>query len=84
MGRIIIEPQFEAVNDFSEGLAVFRQGTKSGFIDRTGKVVIEPKFDYATNFKGGLAEVHINCDAVPVCDMGYIDKSGRYVWKPTQ
>jgi hypothetical protein len=83
-GKVVIEPRFEAVNDFSEGLAVFRQGTKSGFIDRTGRIVIEPRFDYATSFEAGLAEVQLNCNAVAVCDVGYIDKSGKYVWKPTQ
>ena len=83
-GKVVIEPRFEAVHDFSEGLAVFRQGAKSGFIDRTGRIVIEPKFDYVSSFSGGLAEVQLNCDAVPVCDVGYIDKSGKYVWKPTQ
>lgn len=83
-GKVVIAPQFEDVEEFSEGLAGFRVGTKSGFIDKTGKVVIDPKFDYVGNFLGGIAEVQINCNAVPVCDIGYIDRKGKYVWKPAQ
>ncbi len=83
-GKIVIEPQFESVDEFSEGLARFQIGSKHGFIDRTGKIVIKPTFDYVSNFSGGMAEVQINCSAIPICDVGYIDKKGNYVWKPTQ
>ena len=42
-GKMIIPPQFEIAEDFSEGLSWVRSwggGPNFGFIDRTGKMVI--------------------------------------------
>jgi hypothetical protein len=44
-------------------------------------MAIEPQFDFAAPFFDGLALVHIGKDEEP--KTGYIDKTGRYVWKPT-
>ena len=41
-GKVVIEPQFDYVRDFSEGLAVVEKDGKWGVIDKNGKVVIEP------------------------------------------
>lgn len=77
-GEVIIEPQFNNSNEFSEGLAAFRMGLqdKWGFIDETGKVVIQPKFDYAYGFRNGLAAVEVNNK------WGFTDKTGNFVIKP--
>ena len=56
-GRIVIKPQFQSVEYFSEGLAHVRIGNKSGFIDKTGRFVINPQFDNARGFSEGLAQV---------------------------
>lgn len=45
IGDIVIEPQFERVNPFSEGLASVSDGEKYGFIDTTGKLVIPMKYE---------------------------------------
>lgn len=75
--KIVIEPQFDEVNDFSEGLAAVVINGKSGFIDKTGKIVIEPQFDYVGYFKEGRAYVEIGnyFDHTH----GYIDKTGKFV-----
>ncbi|EAK1349894.1 WG repeat-containing protein, partial [Campylobacter coli] len=44
-GKIVIEPKFDGVGNFSEGLAGVELNGKWGFIDKSGKIVIEPKFD---------------------------------------
>ncbi|MFH5163641.1 WG repeat-containing protein [Campylobacter coli] len=44
-GKIVIEPKFDGVGNFSEGLAKVKLNGKYGFIDKSGKIVIEPKFD---------------------------------------
>ncbi|EIQ8871589.1 WG repeat-containing protein, partial [Campylobacter coli] len=44
-GKIVIEPKFDGVGNFSEGLARVELNGKYGFIDKSGKIVIEPKFD---------------------------------------
>lgn len=39
--------------------------------------VINPQFEEAFDFNGGLAEVRVG-DA-----RGYIDRNGKFVWKPS-
>ena len=47
-GKIVIQPQFIAARDFSEGLAAVQveteDGKKWGFVDVNGRFVIDPKF----------------------------------------
>ena len=45
-GKVVIEPQFDGVRLFSEGLANVWIGDKEGYIDKTGKIVINPQFDF--------------------------------------
>jgi hypothetical protein len=40
-GKVVIEPRFDVVGEFSEGLAVVSIGGKWGYIDKTGKYVWE-------------------------------------------
>jgi hypothetical protein len=88
-GRVVIEPKFEAADDFSEGLAAvmfFKPAKKpdeahdedydAGFIDPTGRIVIKPQFEYYQSFSEGLAFVLIRGK------MGAIDKTGRVVIRP--
>ena len=56
---MVIEPQFDEVNVFSEGLAMVDKDGKLGYVDKIGKVVIEPQFDDARNFCESLAMVAI-------------------------
>jgi len=69
---------------------------KVAFIDRTGKVVItggevDPPFDTALDFANGLAAVAqggsvstVGPEAPTGPRLGYVDRTGRYVWKPTR
>ena len=86
---MVIEPKFEYVAMFKEGLAPVNiggswndegrfVGGKWGYVDTTGKMVIEPQFDDVWVFSHGLACVFIGSK------MGYIDKTGKYVWEPTE
>ena len=56
-GKVVIEPQFDNVSAFSEGLAKVEKDGKWGFIDKNGKVVFEPQFDFVFDFSEGLAKV---------------------------
>ena len=38
-GKMVIEPQFDNAEPFSEGLAQVEKDGKLGFIDKSGKVV---------------------------------------------
>jgi hypothetical protein len=77
-GKIIIEATYDAASDFSEGLAAIRVGNSYGYIDKTNKKVIEPKFAWAGDFIGSLAQVTFS-DGYN----GYIDKTGKTIWKST-
>jgi hypothetical protein len=70
--------------------------SRVAFIDRTGTPVIfgeraSPPFDSALDFRNGLAAVAVGGPvqmAVPEAAngplLGYVDPSGRYVWKPSR
>ncbi|HED6736107.1 TPA: WG repeat-containing protein, partial [Campylobacter coli] len=75
-GEFAIEPKFDNLGVFSEGLAGVGLNGKYGFIDKSGKIVIEPKFDNLGVFSEGLAGVGLNGK------YGFIDKNGEFVIKP--
>lgn len=72
---------------------------KAGFINKSGDVAIPPKFDDVESFHNGLALVRSGGKFVTKdvegqyvdrmgsryigAQIGYIDASGKYVWKPT-
>jgi hypothetical protein len=88
-GAIAIEPRFEKVRKFAEGVAAVNVGAspdeavprrasggKWGYIDGTGRMVIQPQFDWAADFSGGVALVGVGHDFL------YIDKDGKTVLRP--
>lgn len=77
-GKVVIEPRFAQLENFSEGLAAARieRAGKWGYIDRTGRVVIEPQFDLGGQFHEGFAAVKVGEK------WGYIDRTGRLVVEP--
>jgi hypothetical protein len=77
-GQEKIKPQFEWVDEFSEGLCVVRNDkSKHGYIDTTGKLAIGYQFDYACKFENGKAKVEEKKL------WGTIDKTGKFVVQPT-
>jgi WG containing repeat len=78
IGKTVIPPQFDLTYGFSEGLAAVQIGEKWGYIETTGRMVIAPQeFRNVKPFHNGLAEVQTRDWSV-----GYIDRSGKYVWGP--
>ena len=88
-GKFVIEPQFRGAGPFSEGLAPagnvdFQSVSRSeeaepttGFIDKQGKTVFSIPFDVALPFVNGISQVRVGIQ------MGYIDKTGKYIWQPS-
>lgn len=82
--KMVIAPQFDDAQPFSEGLAPVRVGDADsgrwGYVDTTGRMVIQPKFTWAGPFSEGRA-------AVTVGDLfegkqGYINRAGEMVVEP--
>ena len=73
-GQMSIEPRFEEVQNFSQGLAAAQTSGKWGYIDKTGQWVISPQFSEASVFnKEGHAFV------VVASDMHLIDRTGKLI-----
>lgn len=90
-GRIVAEPHYRYVTEFSEGLAavVDKDGT-AGYIDASGKIVIPlPESSLGCQFRGGLARVFVDESTTNAgktqhhSEMAYIDRSGKYVVAPS-
>lgn len=77
-GKIVIKPQFDEADKFSEGLARAQIELKSGFIDSKGKFVIEPIYTFAFSFSEGLAVVGKDMDS----RWFYIDHNGKTAIEP--
>ena len=73
----VIEPQFDDVGRFIDGIAAVQQNGFWGMIDKTGKYIIEPQFeDIGGGFIDGIAL------AKQKGLWGVIDKTGKYIIEP--
>ncbi|MBR2571833.1 MAG: WG repeat-containing protein, partial [Clostridia bacterium] len=75
-GTVVVEPLYDSVGDFFEGLADVQSGGKWGFVDRTGAVVAEPQYDDVESFSEGLAAVEAGGK------WGFVDRTGAVVVEP--
>lgn len=76
-GKQVINPQFDAVGDFSNGkCAVKNKDGKWGYIDKSGKIIINYQFDSAGIFNDGKAVVQLDEKT------GVIDEDGKYIINP--
>lgn len=81
----IVEPQYEWVREFSEGLAAVEINDKWGYIDKAGKVVIKPQYSDAYTFSEGLAVItkpFTISNGNILNKNGYINKQGEIIVKP--
>jgi hypothetical protein len=82
-GQIAVPLCFDAVGEFSEGLARFGRDGRWGYIDPLGNIVIEPTFPWAEDFHEGLAHVQVTGTVLGYDGRwGYIDQTGKVVIPP--
>ncbi|MBN1631353.1 MAG: WG repeat-containing protein [Thermoleophilia bacterium] len=82
-GTVVIEPRFEEVGRFSDGLAAVILNGEGAFIDAGGEVAARPPEDAAVrplfaSFSEGLAALPSSTGDV----YGYIDTTGTWVVEP--
>ena len=76
MGKYLVLPEFDYIDDFSEGLALVGVDGKTGYIDKTGKMVIPLQVNGGNSkFLEGLATAKLKGND----KLGYIDKTGKVV-----
>ena len=80
----IVEPTFDNLYSFSEGLAGASMNGKWGFIDTTGKWVIQPQFGCVLDFFNGIAAASFEKSLLTGTSptLGFINKEGRWVIQP--
>ncbi len=88
-GKLVIELKYADALDFHEGLAAVYEGAGWTYINKKGEPISHERFAFEEDFHGGLAKVGIGIDDPlwsggerPV--YGYIDKSGKHIWEPSE
>ncbi|TMV45826.1 hypothetical protein FE783_28260 [Paenibacillus mesophilus] len=79
-GTVVIEPDFDGAQPFSEGLAAVKADGKWGYIDSSGSMVALPQYDTISAFSEGLAVVGQYIDGK--LKYGYLHKSGKLMKAP--
>jgi hypothetical protein len=77
-GRTNVPFRFCGIGLFNEGLCPIGQGSKVGYVDRSGSWQIEPRFAVANRFSEGLATV--SPDGV---SFGCVDRKGAFIVRPS-
>lgn len=77
-GIFVIKPVYDYADDFSNGLAVVRQGEDYIVIDPTGTVIYQSK-DIIGSFHNGAASIQTTGDAWLY---GFIDTTGKVIVEP--
>jgi hypothetical protein len=75
-GRVVITPQFDSANSFSDERALVAAGGKPRYIDTSGHFINTPPFDIGGNFAEGLAPVNVGQVRIP--NIGIISAPGRW------
>jgi hypothetical protein len=72
-GEVIVEPQFDSAEAFSDGMSLIGIGGKYGYINKNGDIVIEPQFHRRSiaDFSEGFAVIAVDKKYT------FIDKQGE-------
>lgn len=81
-GDIIVSAKHQMVWSYKEGFANVVDDGKWGFLDLEGNLAIPCQFDVAEPFENGLAFVRVGSYYGAKNWNGYIDKRGKFVWRP--
>jgi WG containing repeat len=71
-GKLIVPPQFDDCEDFTEGRGIVEINNDYGCLDTSGRCVVEPQFKYMGKYSGGLSHT-----ALDDGQWGFIDLDGN-------
>lgn len=74
-GNLAIEPKYENIQKFKEGLCAVKLSGKWGFVDTKGELIIQPEYYDVGNFSDGLAGVQ----AESFGEVKYINPRGKTI-----
>ncbi|MDF2925692.1 MAG: repeat protein [Paenibacillaceae bacterium] len=77
-GRFVVEPRYDSINPFSEGLAVASDSKGAKVINESGAVITDREYPYINSFSDGRA---LFTAGVPSNQQtyGYLDTSGKEI-----
>lgn len=78
-GNLVIQPLYDYISPFSEGLAAITVDGYCGYIDMQGHIAIQPAFKEASSFSEGLAAVRTENG-----NLVFIDRTGNITIKQTK
>ncbi len=79
-GKLVIDTPLSFAPEFSSGLIPVEINGKWGYANTQGEMVVKAEFYRTWPFRNGLGEVWVSPN--PNTTVGYIDKTGKYVWSP--
>lgn len=86
-GQVVIEPRYNAIMDFSDGLAgaclldcTEEKKARWGYVDKNGEVVVNGQFNGVADFWDGIAMVVLGSG--DDLRTGFIDRDGKYIVNP--
>jgi len=74
-GHVVIDPTYDEVGRFHDGLAKVRVGQRWGYVNLQGQLVVKPVFGVAFDFEGPLAKVRMKDH------WGYVNQQGEVVYR---
>ena len=78
---ISLVQNYQLIESYYNGFAIFTNSDKKGFIDELGKEIIPARYDYIFPFSNGLASVQTSkiTDTQMDVKCGYVDRIGKEV-----
>jgi WG containing repeat len=77
-GRIVVEPQFDEIQGFTEGIGRVVKDRRYGFVDSKGRILVPPRYKRAYWFSEGVSCVTLDDDR-----RAYVDSGGNVVSDPS-
>lgn len=73
-GRVVVEPQFDEIQGFTEGIGRVVKDRRYGFVDSKGRILVPPRYKRAYRFSEGVSCVTLDDDR-----RAYVDSAGNVV-----